>query len=224
MRPSFCKKKIRELFQETAFLALGAFLCIYIFQAARLEVDRSMPAYNYIFTALFMPTSFINLVSGFLFKPMLTTLTMTYHQKKLRRFSVWMLGLLGGVALLTLVCLAGAWLLGIPVLSAIYAVDLTDYTQDLLWLILGGGLNAGGILLYYGLTVMRRQKAIFGVYVIVALTALGLPRLLMRFKGFLGASLSYTALMFLQVILFGIVLLWELKKAAGKAGEKANDE
>lgn len=205
---AFKRDKLRRLFSDCFFLAVGAFLCNYILNGVIFAVDTYASDCNYIFGALFMPTAVINLFSGMIFKPVLTTLTSYYDQHRYGLF-LKLLGVLMGVVVgLTLVCIAGAWLLGIPVLNLIYAVDLEPYKTELLILIVGGGLNAAGILVYYGLVVMRQQKRIFGCYLLTFLITCILPFLLVKRMQIRGAAVAFVLVMLLQLLVFLALLLW----------------
>ncbi len=213
-RLSLKRGKLIRLFKDCFFLALGAFLCNYILNGVTFAVDAYASDFNYIFGALFMPTAVINLFSGMIFKPVLTTLTAYYEQKRYKNF-LGLLGILMAVAAgLTLICLAGAWLLGVPVLSLIYAVDLSPYKTELLILILGGGLNAAGILAYYALVVMRQQKKIFGCYLITFLITCVLPFFMVRSMQIRGAAIAFVLVMLVQLLVFLSLLLWRCKKEA----------
>lgn len=209
---AFRRDKLRGLFSDCFFLALGAFLCNYILNGVVFAVDAHASDCNYIFGALFMPTSVINLFSGMIFKPVLTTLTSYYDQHRYGLF-LRLLGVLMGVAAgLTVICLAGAWLLGVPVLSLIYAVDLSPYKAELLLLIVGGGLNAAGILVYYGLVVMRQQRRIFGCYLLTFLITCILPYALVKRMQIRGAAIAFVLVMLVQLLVFLALLLGQCRK------------
>ena len=59
---------------------------------------------------------------------------------------------------LTVFVLAGGFVLGIPVLSVVYGVDLAGYKTELMVLLLGGGFLAYTSFYQMILTVIRRQN------------------------------------------------------------------
>ena len=120
---------------------------------------------------------------------------------------------MGGIVFaLTAVCILGAWLLGIPVLSAVYADDLSPFKTELLIMLAGGGLNALGILLYYGLVVLRKQKQTFITYLATLAVTLPVPFLLTKSLGIYGAALAYFLIMFIQFAVFALFLLFAVRK------------
>ncbi len=214
LRPSFDRRRMGSLFRSTVLLFAGSILCLYIFNASNYAVDAFYQGEDalsqdlrYIYACVFMPTSVINLASGFLFKPMLTTMADHYAQGRMRQFGLLIIRLLGWVLLLTVVCLAGGALLGIPVLSVIYGYDLTGYETELEILILGGGFNASGILLYYAMTTMRRQADILISYGIVTAATLAVSTAAVQRYGLLGAAVSYCAVMFLETVVFAVAVV-----------------
>ncbi len=207
---SFNGARLKKLVRSTVFLFIGSILCLYIFNASNYAVDAvyqgadaASEDIRYVYACIFMPTSVINLASGFVFKPVLTTMAAHYVEGRLSAFGSLVGKLLLGVTALTALALAGGALLGIPVLSLIYGYDLNGYLPELLVLILGGGFNAAGIILYYAMTVMRRQKEILASYVVVALVTLAVSHWSVQNFGLMGAALSYCDVMLLQTLVFG---------------------
>ena len=207
---SFNGARLKKLVRSTVFLFIGSILCLYIFNASNYAVDAvyqgadaASEDIRYVYACIFMPTSVINLASGFVFKPVLTTMAAHYVEGRLSAFGSLVGKLLLGVTALTALALAGGALLGIPVLSLIYGYDLNGYLPELLVLILGGGFNAAGIILYYAMTVMRRQKEILASYVVVALVTLAVSHWSVQNFGLMGAALSYCGVMLLQTLVFG---------------------
>lgn len=104
--------------------------------------------------------------------------------------------------------MAGAALLGIPVLSAIFALDLSPST-GLLIILTGGGLFAAANLTYYAIVAMRCQHGISLLYAVVAFATVAVELPLTKALGIRGASLGYL----LSVLL--MFLLLYLQYAAG---------
>ncbi|MEI3183720.1 MAG: hypothetical protein V8S98_10585 [Lachnospiraceae bacterium] len=69
---------------------------------------------------------------------------------------------------------------------------------------LGGGFYALANLMYYALVIMRRQKAIFGIYLMAADRGSGIYPALVSSFGINGAAGCYLLLMIGLVLGFGI--------------------
>lgn len=226
-RFSFDRKRLKRLVGSTALLFVGSVLCLYIFNASVYAVDEvyqgseaALADVRYAYACLFMPTSVINLASGFLFKPVLTTLASHYAQGRLKEFAGLSGKLLGGVLLITGAALAGGAMIGLPVLSAVYGFHLNGYLAELEILILGGGFNAAGIVLYYVMTVMRRQREILIGYGIVTAATLAVSAAAVQRFGLMGAAVSYCGVMAFETAVFGGMawIAYRRRKREGAAG------
>lgn len=210
VRPSF--KSFKPLFKDVIALSLGAFVCCYLLNCCSYALDFYSPEYNYAFGAVFMPSSVINLAATIIYKPILTDWTKKADEKDAHGYIKILLVMGGIVFALTAACILGAWLLGIPVLSAVYADDLSPFKTELLIMLAGGGLNALGILLYYGLVVLRKQKQTFITYLATLAVTLPVPFLLTKSLGIYGAALAYFLIMFIQFAVFALFLLFAVRK------------
>ena len=89
---------------------------------------------------------------------------------------------------------------------------------------MGGGFNAASLILYYALTVMRRQRVILSLYGIVTAATFAVSTAAVRRWGLFGAAGSYCGLMALQTALFaGAVILCYRNTEGDKAEETADD-
>ena len=144
-------------------LFAGVFLWTYILSASRLAVDSYMDNYyQAYYQAIFLPVSVINLFAGFLFRPMLTTLTDMYANRENKQFFKIIFKMITLLLIITVICLIGAYICGIPILSAATGCDLDKYKGLLLFTIFAGGINAVAFVLYYVLTIYREK-----VYILV---------------------------------------------------------
>ena len=71
--------------------------------------------YQAVFAAIFMPTSVINLVAGFVIRPFITKLSLQWENRQLSAFRAVIGRLAAVIAALTVLALGGAWLLGIAI-------------------------------------------------------------------------------------------------------------
>ena len=112
----------------------------------------------------------------------------------------------------TLICEVGAYILGIPVLSWLYGVNLKDYKMTLLLLLLCGGVNAVNIIFYYVLAIMRKQKYMTILYLIVCGVALIIMDPITGRLGLNGAALGYLILVVLLGVLLMGYILYQIRK------------
>lgn len=200
-------------------LFLGTFLWTYILSASRLAIDEYMTSeYQSYYQVLFMPVSVINLFAGFIFRPMLLTLTEYYADKKIKKFFVTIGKNAGIMAVFTGICMICAYMLGPEVLSFIVAVNLDEYRGLLTFLIFAGGLNAIAFILYYVLTIIRSNKGIIGGYVFSSILAYLISPLLVKRDGMNGAALSYFIVILVLNIIFITVIINNIISLGNKKG------
>ena len=195
-------------------LFASQFLSLYITNAPKYAIDALLTdelqaCYGFIA----MPVFVVNLLNGFIFNPMLYRMSALWDERQLRPLVWRTVRQIGVIAALTLVCIAGAWLLGIPVLSWLYNTDLTSYKTELLVLLLGGGfLGLSGFLTTMN-TVIRRKRGLMWGHAAVALMAvLGSERTVARF-GLLGAAVLYVVLMAALCLIFTVLFFVGVRSA-----------
>ena len=116
------------------------------------------------------------------------------------------------IGIITIVCEAGAFVLGVPVLSMLYNTDLAPYKTELLVLLLGGGFLALSGLFVTIMTIIRIQNSQAIGYGIVAVCAYILSPIFVRKYAVMGASVLYLLLMILLCIIFAIMMMIGFKK------------
>ena len=170
-----------------------------------------------VYGAIFMPTSVINLVAGFVIRPYMTKMSLSWELSELRRF-VGIIGRLAAIiGALTVLALGGAWFIGIPVLSLLYSnisYALADCRPAFMLIIFGGALNAYMNLFYYALIIMKMQKVIFGVYGVVALMAVLISTPFVRWGGIFGGAFAYMLLTAALMTLFGMFVAFGVMRKA----------
>ena len=193
------------LFGSTFLLFISTFLDFYVFSSAKYAIDGHLnDAASGYFNMIFMPTSVINLVAGFVIRPFLTPLTEYWNRRRFKDFKN-MVGKIGLVILgLSVLAVGGAWLIGRPVLGilelllgAAYGGKLTALHTEFVLIVMGGAFYAVSNLMYYALVIMRKQRTIFGIYLLSCGAAVFLSPALVVRHGMMGAAVSYLILMIL---------------------------
>lgn len=202
-----------HIFIECIPLALGAFMIMYIANAPKYAIDRYLDLNTQnIFSILFMPAFIINLFSLFVFRPMLTSITVAWtHYDKSSYFSILKRGFLW-MLLVTAVCVGGAYLLGIPILSLLYKIDLTPYRYELVMIMLGGGLNAMMTIFRFSLTAMREQNISLLAFVLSFIGAIVFTPYLVQHYAIRGACYSYLLSMLVMNIVFFFIIVFKVRK------------
>ena len=188
----------------------------YVFSASKYAIEGNMLNKDQaIFGAIFMPTSVINLVAGFVIRPYITKLSLVWENREFANFAQVVGRLAAFIAGLSVLAFGGAWFLGIPVLSMLYpklGYAIADSRLPLLLIILGGAFNAYINLFYYSLIIMQKRRHIFVIYALVAGAAFLISSPFVRWMGILGGALSYLMLMFALTVCFGLTALYFYRK------------
>ena len=206
-------KRLWELVKMCIPLAVSTFLSTYIINSSKLSVDRVLgDEAQLYYTAVFMPNMVINLFSGIIFKPMQTAMAVNYYEKKYKNFWHIISKMILIITGFTFVCEVGAYILGIQVLSWLYGVNLKDYKLTLLLLLLCGGVNAINIIFYYVLAIMRKQKYMTILYIIVCLVSFLIMDTMTGRMGLMGASLGYLILVSLLAALLLVYIIIQTRR------------
>ncbi|MBO5208741.1 MAG: lipopolysaccharide biosynthesis protein [Lachnospiraceae bacterium] len=198
---------------KIAFPLFGiAFLSFYVNNAPKYAIDawltEEMQA-CYGFVA--MPVFVIGLLNNFVYQPTLVPMAAEWEQREQSKFRKRITRQLVVILIITVICLAGAYLLGIPVLSWLYNTDLSGFKAELLILLVAGGFLAMSGYLSVVLTIMRYQKDLLWPYCLIAVIALiGLNQIVSRYAT-MGAAVCYMALMMLLCFIYGVILVVRLK-------------
>ncbi len=203
------KGKMWLLLKDNTLLFFSVILDFYIFSASKYAIDACMADRDMaVYGAIFMPTSVINLVAGFVIRPYLTRMSISWEVNRMKQFVGYLRQLAAIIAGLTVLAVGGAWFLGIPVLSLLYSnlrVYLAECRLALALIIVGGALNAFMNLFYYALIIMKKQRFIFGGYGIAGAAAFLISTPFVERAGILGASLAYVFLMGLLAVMFALL-------------------
>lgn len=211
-------ENIRHLMRDCFPLAAGAFLSFYIGNAPKYAIDSLLSdelqaCYGFIA----MPVFVIGLLNGFIFTPMMYRMSMQWNDRSYHKFVKETIFQVGIVAVVTIFCIAGAWLVGIPVLSFLYNTDLAPFKHELIILLVGGGFLGLSGLLNALITIMRKQKSILASYILVSVCALLFSNPIVKQYEMSGAAWLYLILMGVLCLCFGIIYLYTLKKAREEA-------
>lgn len=157
-----------------------------------------------------MPVFVIGLLNNFIYQPTLVAMAVEWEQRQIGKF-IKRIGkqfaMIGGLAI---VCMTGAYLLGIPVLSLLYHTDLTDYKGELLILLLASAFLAMSGYQSVVLTIMRCQKALVLPHVVVSVGEMVILPAVVSEYGTVGAAVCYLLFMMILCALYGCILIAKL--------------
>lgn len=207
------RENVIQLLKLCFPLFLGCFLAFYIGNAPKYAIDSILSdelqaCYGFIA----MPVFVIGVLNNFIFSPIIAQMSVIWDEGRTGEFVKMMWRQILIVAGITAVCEAGAFVLGIPVLSILYNTELTPYKTELLVLLLGGGFLALSGLLVTIMTIIRIQKYQAAGYAVVAIMAYVFSPVFVRNYAIMGAALLYLSLMVILCVLFGLMTWWGIRK------------
>lgn len=209
----FDQMRIKRVFRLLAVcfpLCMGSYLSLYIGNAPKYAIDRFMGNVEQsYYSILFMPSYVINLFSGFVLRPTVTTLANIWNERDYAGFIIRVLKIAAIIGCLTAGAMTAGYFAGIEILDYIFSVDISQYRSVLMVLLLGGGFYALGIVMYYVITIARKQKYMLAVYFIISILVFVLADRLVLKNGIMGAAMAYltaTILRFVGLLLVFVVI------------------
>ncbi len=204
--------RVGKLFVVCFPLFLMGFLSYYVTNAPKYAIDsllndEAQACYGFIA----MPVFVVGLVGNYLFNPVIRTMSEYWKKRNISLFCRQMFKQAFMVIIITLVCVAGAYFFGVPVLSFMYDTDLFAYRSELLILVAGGGFLALSNQLMTTITIIRCQKLLLIGYGICTVLAFALSPMIVKRFGIMGAATLEFGLVLLLCLIFVLILCVEIK-------------
>lgn len=212
-KEKFSFTNILKLFKTGFFSFSILFLSVYLVNAQKYALDGTVQeSLQAVFGIILMPATIISLAGQYLLQPILNTMANFYSTGEKKEFNKIVFRALLLIVAFGVLCLLGAYILGIPVLNILYSVDISDYKTHLLIIIFGAVLYSMSTLLSAALTTVRYTFVQFIVFGISSIIAFFLSRLLIVQYSIYGAAISYLITMACQFELYVIIYFVIMKK------------
>ena len=223
IKPDCRWNNVKSILYECFPFFIGAFLWVYILSASRIAVDNNMSSQSMsYYQVLFMPVSIVNLFATFFFRPALTSLSELYYGNEEKKFIKKIVLLLTMIMAFTVICVIGAYILGISALSLISGCDLHAYRKLLIILMIAGGINSASFFMYYILTIMRKAKSILIGYITSAIITAVISNKFVEMKGLEGAAFSFLVTVIYLFLYFMISFVRKMIKRSKNHGRVGN--
>ena len=161
---------------------------------------------------LFMPIFMINLLSEFLYRPILVGLAQMWERREKKNFFKKIYQQIIFIVMITVLLCLFATKIELPILSWMYQMELVLYEREYIILLIGGGCSAISYFITACITVQRNQSKIMYIMIGISLIATIFSDILVRTYEMIGASFLYTGFMVLQMILLFILCQCYQKK------------
>ncbi len=196
--------EVMELFRECFPAFAAMFLFNLIETVPKFAMEGALPYEDQVyFSAIYFPAQEALMIVGFIYKPQLVRLAGIWQDPSRRaRFDLIVLAMLGACVVVTLVMLAFAAVVGIPLASILYATDFEPFRTAQYLMMVAGGLAAAIDFLFQVLTVLRAQATATRLYVAAFAFVAVASVVMVRTIGFMGAVYAYLSVM---VVLFSLL-------------------
>ena len=216
MKPSITWDVFKRLAVEGFPLFIGLFLNMYISNAPKYAIDTYLSDdIQAVYNMIFMPTYVVQMVTQFIFNPVLTVyaeLWLSRERKKFLRFMKMIRNMCLAVLGLAVLAIVIAATIAIPVLSFLFGTDLSEYRAELCVIMFAGGMLGYSIYFSTLMAVIRAQKPLIYCYGIVSAMAFLLSGPFVKNYGIMGAAVLYAILMTLLTAALFVATVMPLMK------------
>lgn len=217
LRPTFHLGRMWAMLVEGFPLFLSLFLNMYLSNAPKYAIDAYLTEeIQATYNIIFMPAFVVQLVVHFIFNPILTSYAKIWAKGEIRRFKKLIQRQMLIVLGLTLLGLAVAATIGIPVLSWVFGMNLTGHRRELIIVMLGGGMLAYSVFFNTVITIVRMHRTLIFSYGAAAVAAFALSGVFVRNYGMLGATVLYAIIMTILTAILGVILWIKIRKESRK--------
>lgn len=210
-------------------LFINAFLMMSITNAPKMVLDVSIEQGEFeqgvqtIYNIIFMPASFLNL-AYIVFRPLITQMAIVWNLGKNKRFLLILSKIVICLFGFGILLVVGSAVLGIPILSFVYGIDLVLYKKELLILIIGGCIYTFAVVLDNALVVIRMQYILVLAYGITYIFIKIASEHLVPLCGVMGAAMSYATAMMVFLFVVMIMFAFSFFIAVKKRNKKIKEE
>lgn len=201
------------ILKETLPIFIYSFLAMYVANICKYMLDYfdTEEAQN-IFGIIFMPSTVIGLCSAYIVVPIITSLNDLLKSKKYKEFNKLvskMMIMLVGVGMVAIIA---AYVLGIPVLNVLYGMDLSNYKNLLLLVLVGATFYTLANVYSQVLVLLNVHKMQTLIYVVMSIVSTLICYFLISSYKLSGSVYSYVIFMFILLILYLILYFYTLIK------------
>lgn len=192
---------------------LTNFLMFYISNAPKYTIDRCLSEHVQAYYGFIsMPIFVMGLLSSFIYQPVLVNMSKQWKMGEYKGFITGMKRQYLLILVINVICVAGAYLLGIPVLSMLYGVDLSKYKLEFMLLIISGGFLAYAGYLMVIFTMMRLQIKLLVSFTLVSSLTVIFMKNAIKYRDILGAVIFHMSMVVLLTVILQIIFNHEYRK------------
>ncbi len=202
-----------RLFKIGFFTFVLTFLGIYLINAPRYAIDDILTNdLQTIFGIIIMPATFMGLLGQYIIQPCLTKISEDIENKKYKSLKSIIRKLVIMIIVLGILVTLVASFLEVPVLEIVYGIELNNYFESMMIIIVGSILYSLSTILSAILIAMRKTSYQAIIYTITSVIATIMAYKLVERMQIKGASITYFITMLIVCAAFLIYTTINMKK------------
>ncbi len=206
-------RKITSLLIECFPLAVYTFLTILVMSIPRISLERTKGTEILgIYASIAIPAVIIQVISGYIFSPMLTVFADHVNQKNFKLFHELLFKTLAYILLLSVVMIMGGAVLGKFGLVFLFGEKISNYTYLFLPILFISSLTALSWFIGLMLTVIREFKGLIIASLVAAATCFFGSGVFISHFYINGASYILILALLLQIGIMSVYMAMKLKK------------
>ncbi len=196
---------IKYILRIGFFPFIISFLNLYLVNSSKYAIDNYLADnYQTIFNIIIMPATVLSLFSQFILYPYLNKISEYIKKNNYIKLNKLVSNICLAVVIFGIIAIILGYLLGIPVLSFIYNVDLGSYRLLLVIILVGAVFMALASIMTNLLVSIRVLKTQTILFTILALLSLIFSNMTVKNYGINGACYFYTLIMMMLFIVMFI--------------------
>ena len=213
----FNKKRVYDIFKCGLYAFLFTFLNLLLISIQKYAIDfYSVNKIQTIFGIIIMPTTVVSLVAQFAIHPFVLEINDCVKNNNYSHLINLIIKLSLFIVLFTIISIICAWFFGIPVLNAIYDINLEKYKIHLIVVLFGALFYSITSIFSNVLISLRKTKPQAFIYFLICLISIVVSLFLVKKYDIDGAICSYFISMILIFISFLILLVRVIKMKRAK--------
>ena len=197
------KKNVVRLFKSGFLVFMISFISVFIVNIPKYVIDQYLlDDLQAIFGIIIMPATVISLFCHFVIHPLLTKISRLCKENKTKELVSLFNKLLLLIIGFGLLCIVGAYLLGIPILELIYNVNLSDYKTELIIVLIASTISVSAGLISPFLIAMRKNLIQVIIGFITVILEFVLSIILVKQYEITGAVYAYLISMIAYFVMF----------------------
>lgn len=215
---------VKQLLFKCAPLGICGFLQLYIVNYPKYAIDFFLTdTVQSFYGALSMPVFVINLLSISIYRPLLIQLTQNWQASNKPVLRQMLHKQFLFIVAITVIAMILGYLLGIPVLSWLYGIDLEGYRLAFMILLAGGGMAALAGFMSSVIAAMRIQRYLLIGYGVTMVLEICAASFLVQRMGTVGASILFAVSMLMLALAASGIVMNSIKKMDNTKGIHNDD-